>query len=513
MSKNYLISFGGTTQNFENVNNKIHMKEMEESYHSHDNINEFMECSPRKNIKTSLQNHNFTFNHNNISYLNSNQNSSITQDDKIFLEKEFKQYQEKLEEIKKSNESLLVEKELLIKELREIKKKKENKVSPFDKFNPFLRISLPKSSDFQKNKNISGAKIKELEFELAELKQKYEIIEKEHNNEMVHLKVFLKNSQISGESTNNQPSDERQNELSKLNEKLELLISENNKINHYIAQFSQEITFLKNSNPLYKERHEYLKNYIKNVEEPFKSKEIFLNNEIAKAELHLKDLIKANSDQIKNNKFDPLESLILSSSMLTITPEKKIEFLTNENKKIEEEIQKWKIQYWNLEKKAKKKENMNPELKYTEMDLNDIISKVNKKHINTQNELINKMNVLENEINKLSRKNPITLRQLVSPEKKKDEKEHQQNLKKNIQSEKKDKLMTQPLGYFKISNQNNNAERKIYKYGLYSNSLGNSNQSNLHNMTELNSKKPILNSISKTQPINYSEKVLRKMKK
>lgn len=515
MSKNYLISFGGTNQNLE-ITNKFHTKEMEDS--THDNINEFMESSPTKNLKTSLQNHNFTFNHNNISYLNSNQNSSISQDDKVFLEKELKKNQETLEKIKKSNESLLIEKELLLKELREIKKKKENKASPFAKFNPFLRMALPKSSDFQRNKSISATKIKEMESELAELKQKYEVIEKEHNNEMVHLKVFLKNSQVSGESTNNQASDERQNELSKLNEKLEILMSENNKINHYISQFMQEITFLKNSNPLFKERHEYLQNYIRNVEEQFKSQEIFLNNEIAKAELHLKDLIKTNSDQIKNSKFDPLESLIFSSQMMPITPEKKIEFLANENKKIEEEIQKWKIQYWSLEKKAKKKENMNPELKYTEMDLNDIISKVNKKHINTQNELINKMNVLENEINKLSRKNPIAIRQMVSPEKKKEEKEKQPNLKKNIQSEKKDKLITQPLGYFKVShlnnnNNNNNAERKIYKYGLYSNSLGNSNQSNLHNMAELNSKKPILSSINKTQPLNYTEKVLRKMKK
>jgi len=175
---------------------------------------------------------------------------------------------------------------------------------------------------------------------------------------------------------------------------------------------------------------------------------------------------------------------------------------------LEGEIQSWRVQYWNLEKKQENE--VSPELKYTEIDLKEIINKVNRQHISAQNELMNKMNVLEIEINKLNKRsheNPGNLRQFTSPERSYDLK-NIGKIQKNINSEKKDKVAASANVAFKTLKFKNigESERKT-KVAIFSNSLGNENQtvSHLGGMVKKETKN--------NNFVSYTEKILRKMKK
>lgn len=459
-----------------------------------ENITECVD-SPNNKIQSSLQNHHFFSNQNNIAYLNSNQNCSSIQDDLQNLENELKYYQEIYEITNKNYESLRKNSEIL-------KIEQKPKEIPIH-FNPFLKNPPP-----QNNENSSILKnIKELESELSEWKLKYEILEKEHLAEMSELKVFLKNSQIS-DSTNHITSN-NQNVLSKLNEKLEVLKLENDKINNLIREILNEINFLNRTNPILKERHENFQRIFSRIEQTYQQAEQNLQNEITASENEL-NLLKESSNM---SQLEPFESLIINNSTIIVPPEKKIEFLENENKKLENEIESWKIQYRSLEKKVKINESLNnPELKYTEIDLKDIVNKVNRNYFNTQNELLNKMTVLEIEINKLSKKNygnSINSKRIIAPTRglEVNNASKPQLYSKYIQSEKKDKTSNLHLGLFKT------IKPKIFgnngKLGIYSNSLGNSNNNVMMNvLSSLRKKESII-----TKNMTYTEKILRKMKK
>ena len=495
IKKNFILSFG--------VNNNMGNNE--------DFFNENVSESPFNHIENSLQNHNFIFNQNNITYLNSNHNSSHIQEDLTNLENELKHYQDVYEAMNRNYQTLLKKQGSLNDELKTLDKK----IQIPQKFNPFLK----KQENNAQEKMIS-AKIRGLETEVQDWKNKCELLEKEHITEMAQLKTFLKNSHL--DSANNIPAKETEteHELIKLNERFHILMAENEKINSIVNQLISEINYLKKTSPTLKERHDYFFKVFSKVQESYESNEKKLLSEITSRENEL-NILKESS------KVSLFESLIINNSSMIAAPEKKIEFLENENKKLEGEIENWKVQYWNLEKKVKKNElNINPELKYTEIDLKEILNKVNRQHFHTQNELLNKMNVLEHEIKNLSRKNiniyenPINLKQLASPDKNFEAKtiKNQQNQQiiKNAQSEKKSKTNNIPLGFYntlKIKNVGESDKKYGYKIGIYSNSLGNANNTTMTSLSGYLAKKENAVVGRNNTLGNYTEKILKKMRK
>lgn len=497
--KGFILSFGDNNINYELKQQKIN--DLDESIY--ENMNEYFDSSPINHIESRLQNHNFNFNRNNISYLDSQ--LSTSQEEFMFMDTEIKHYLEMNEKLARSNASLLAKKENLLKELNEICKKEEN-TNKFNKFNPFKKKEQNNSNINNEKKNLLS-KIKDLEADLVECKNKHSHIEKEHLNEMANLKAFLKPNKFSITSTNDQ-----KNELSQLNDKLELVMIENHKINHSISQIISEISFLRNSNPILKEKHDFYQRNIKLISQEYKNLENTLTEQISIAENHLKRL-KEDDEEKNYLKIDSFENLINNSS-LNAPPEKKIEFYENENKKIEEEIEKWKIQFWNLEKKTNKKLNFNDDCNYQEIDLMEISSKEMKKPIESQQiEFFNKENLDNCEI--LPKKNIENSHQfkktlLVTQEK---TIKSSQGQIKIAQSERKidpSKKNKEQLILCKPNNNLYNMERKIYKYGFYSNSLGSSSQ-NKACVLEFQSKSKKYNLVDKT--LNYTEKSLLKMRK
>ena len=455
--------------------------------------------SPNNQIQSILQRHYFTSNQNNINYLNSN-HLIASNEDLQALESELKYYQELNETATKNLISLQKKEETLINSTR--KKGNNNSNEFLGKFNPFIR-----KDQEQREKGQLIARINELDGDLIDWKQKCEALEKEHAVEMGELRGLMKSSQpiVNENETNNNQ------DLVSMNERLDVLIRENEKINGLIMQIRQEIIGITQRNPVLRDRNEYYLRNLKRFEENCGSNEQNLLNAVRNMENEVRTL----RDSMKNSRIDMIDSITMNNSSMIVPPEKRLEFLDGENKKLESEIESWRIQYWNLEKKVKKNEfEMKPDLKYTEMDLQEILNKVNRQHTQTRKELISKMNVLEVEINNLSRRNGEnkgTVKVFTSPEK-------ANNLRTlgnpilNTTSEKKDKVGMIGGVFTTLKYKGNGqSEKKINtgKVAVFSTSMGNENQlvGGMNNNTAKKESK------SNGNVLSYTEKILRRMKK
>ena len=454
--RNFLLSFGA---------NNSHISNCEEFFV--DNQPEHGE-SPSNHIENSLNNYHFTSNHNNISYLNTT-SSNYCQEDLSSLENSLKYYEEMYEAVNKNYRFLQEKNEALQINYKAMLKKPQN-------FNPFLRNSSEKVSN--------SLKIKEMESELQDWKEKCDVLEKEHLAEMTQLKSLLKNSQFSSE---NSPVDTSR-DLKKLNERFEVLMNENQKVCAIISKIAEEIDYLKKASPNLKEKHEYFARILSRFEENHQKKEGRILEEIA---------LKEDEVKMMRNSHKLSESVIVNNSSLLAIPEKKLEFFEKENLKLEEEIKNWRVQYWNLEKQYKKNQFESSTMKYTEIDLKEIVNTVNKESSNEKNELLKKVKVLEAEIEEFNAKKTVRNFEEINAKKtvRKFENFEEFNAKKSrnfgakiAQSEKKDQ-----------GNLVRNSEATGYKLGIYSNSLGNA--------TNVKKDQKI------TKNSTYTEKILRKMKK
>ena len=67
--------------------------------------------------------------------------------------------------------------------------------------------------------------------------------------------------------------------------------------------------------------------------------------------------------------------------------DEKIKFLLNENEKLDEEVNNWKRNYWNLEKKLQYNQLMNSDLKYSKEDFEEKIRPIQQENLRLQKEL------------------------------------------------------------------------------------------------------------------------------
>ena len=72
--------------------------------------------------------------------------------------------------------------------------------------------------------------------------------------------------------------------------------------------------------------------------------------------------------------------------------DKKLEFLIKENEKLEEEVNNWKRNYWNLEKKVQYNQLMNNDIKYSEENLLQKLKPLQQENLKLQKELESKKN-------------------------------------------------------------------------------------------------------------------------
>ena len=499
VKRNVLLSFGVS-------NNQQGNPRPKSPSNAVDDTDADLSESPNNQIQSILQRHHFTSNKNNINYLNSNHLTNSNEDLQA-LESELKYYQE-LNETAARNLIWLQKKEETLINSTKKRGNNNNSTEFLGKFNPFIR-----KDQEQREKGQLIARINELDGDLMDWKQKCEALEKEHTVEMGELRGLMKSSQPivnENESTNNQ-------DLVSMNERLDVLIRENEKINGLIMQIRQEIIGITQRNPVLRDRNEYYLRNLRRFEENCGSNEQNLLNAVKNMENEVRTL----RESMKNSRIDMIDSMTMNNSSMIVPPEKRLEFLDGENKKLESEIENWRIQYWNLEKKVKKNElEMKPDLKYTEMDLQEILNKVNRQYSQTRNELMSKMNVLEVEINNLSRRNGENkgnLKVFTSPEKA----NNLNNLRTlgnpllNTTSDKKDKVgMTG--GVFTtlkykgngLSDKKNNAG----KVAVFSTSMGNENQlgGGMNNNNNNTAKKESRNN---GNALSYTEKILRRMKK
>lgn len=456
---------------------------------------------PNNQIQSILQRHHFTSNQNNINYLNSN-HLTTSNEDLQALENELKYYQDLNETATKNLMALQKKEETLINSTG--KRSNNNSNEFFGKFNPFLRRDQE-----QREKGQLITRMNELEGDLIDWKQKCEALEKEHAVEMGELRGLMKSSQPmvnENETTTNQDNQD----LVSMNERLDVLMRENEKINGLIMQIRQEIIGITQRNPVLRDRNEYYLRNLRRFEENCSSNEQNLQTAVKNMENEVRTL----RDSMKNSRIDMIDSMTMNNSSMIVSPEKRLEFLDGENKKLESEIESWRIQYWNLEKKVRKNEfEMKPDLKYTEMDLQEILNKVNRQHTQTRNELISKMNVLEVEINNLSRRNGEskgTLKVFTSPEK-------TNNLRTlgnpilNTTSDKKDKFGVTGGVFTTLKYKGNGQSEKknnAGKVAAFSTSMGeNQLVVGINNGTAKKENKSNGNALS------YTEKILRRMKK
>jgi len=275
--RNVLLSFGVSNSNTNNIYSPDNLEDcLIENAENETDLPE----SPNNQIQSILQRHHFTSNQNNITFLNANHNSSnLINEDMQTLENELRYYQELQENISKNYENLHKKHENMINQYKPTPKPNEI----LSRFNPFLRKDQEKTSPLVQEKNSLLVKMRELESELQDWKQKCEIMEKEHIGEIAELKGFLKTSQFSADSTNNITA-ENQQDLVRMNERLDLLMIENEKINSLITEIMHEINTITKANFLLNERHEFYRKNLHKIEENYEKKEQNLLNDIRNAE-------------------------------------------------------------------------------------------------------------------------------------------------------------------------------------------------------------------------------------
>ena len=76
-----------------------------------------------------------------------------------------------------------------------------------------------------------------------------------------------------------------------------------------------------------------------------------------------------------------------------------MEFLLKENEKLEEEVDNWKRQYWNLEKRIQYTQLMSSDLKYNDEDFLKRIRPLQQEVIKLQKELENKNKIIQEKNN------------------------------------------------------------------------------------------------------------------
>lgn len=279
--------------------------------------------------------------------------------------------------------------DLSFEELKNVKiEKKENfnfkQMTSLQKTSKKNSIILKEKHKSQDHAIITNPKIKEIEEEIMIWKNKLKNQENEHLIEINQLKNF-----------SNEGKDE-----------LQFFAEENKKVKDMIEELNKEKYLVLNSNAnSYKKLGDF------QILKKETLAEIQHNEDVL-----LKSLIELEREygELEKNAQNPEIDEI--DNILEKNPNKRIEFLEKENRKLQHEIIDWSKQYAQMEKNKIDERKLNFEMKYIESDLTKQISKIKSCHSSIQNELKNQIFGLEEKI--LQKNNNNKYFSLVEEEKK-----------------------------------------------------------------------------------------------
>lgn len=284
-----------------------------------------------------------------------------------------------------------------------IKNYKENYEILSEKYN-----SLLKSIDDSEKKNVISKtenqskdlnnQVKSLETEIKVWKKNYEDSEKQKFYEIAQMKLLFRNSIISSESDipeENLAKEENLRIVSDLKHKIDVMIEKNLELNKILNRSLDELGFLRIESQVGQDE------YFNKILSKMKSEKLenekkllcqlnHLRNEISvfkheiSNESNLKESLKNNNER-SNNPFTNGEEIIF----------RRLAFLENKNKELENELENIKLQYWNMEKKMQYDSLMCDDVKFTDQHLENLVTKARKENQMKEEELIDKLKTLE----------------------------------------------------------------------------------------------------------------------
>ena len=281
-------------------------------------------------------------------------------------------------EVINKNEQIKFEMREKIKFYKENYENISNKYSALLKSIETLEKKVYDEKIVKKSKNEENIELKTklivMENEIKIWKKKFEDQEKQNFHEIAQIKLLFQNSFISSESEIPEEKQEKEaNNKTKtvifeLKQKIEVMIKKNIELNKMLNRLLDELGFLKIESQ--QGREEYLSKIVNKYK---KEKQDIENDLIRNLNILQKEITEKKSETENDGNMRNLNTFHEKFSKNVQNGDEivlqRLAFLENKNKDLENELENFKLQYWNLEKKMQYDSLMGTDAKFTEQYL------------------------------------------------------------------------------------------------------------------------------------------------